>query len=436
MRSHRRVGVWLGIIAALLLVVVFVAACGESDETTTTAASTATTASTGSSTDATAAPSTDTTAAPSTDTTASASTEPIKIGVIAAQTGAAAAAMPSVMNALALVVGETNDSGGVNGRPIELIIVDDKSDVQTAVADMTKLVTQDNVTAVLGPLPQPNAAAVAQLSEKYEVPTLRWDTPTLNDPPGAKWAFTPSNGPQAVGAALLVQAKAEGWKNILAIGDMLPVDLDSIQVLKTLGEPEGITVTVMPDTWDLSVTDITPIVNKIMAEYKKVQPDAVVTTTSTVHAAALYKGLRALGVTVPIQNGPACAHPAILAMGPEAVEGLQLLDCGLMSPTELPDDFPGKALMIDFATRYKAEYDEQATLFTAVGVDSFNMLKEGLLAGGDDLAIIRDTIEGLQSYQGVQGVYSFSPEDHNGIHGGFCCWKVVNGAFTFVRTLN
>ncbi|MBN1629078.1 MAG: ABC transporter substrate-binding protein, partial [Thermoleophilia bacterium] len=171
----------IGLLAVLAVMLLFVVACGD-DTTETTAAPTETTAAP---TETTAAP-TDTTAAP-TQTTAAptggpATGEPIKIGLIASLTGTAAAPMPSMQAMVDFQVESINANGGVNGRPIQIIAVDDKSDPTTAVAVATKLITQDEVVAILGPLSTPPCLAVAPLCEKYQVPMLRWDTPTLEYP--------------------------------------------------------------------------------------------------------------------------------------------------------------------------------------------------------------------------------------------------------------
>jgi branched-chain amino acid transport system substrate-binding protein len=145
------------LIAVLLVAVVFVIACGGEEATTTTAVSTATTG-------------------------GAATGEPIKIGVLGSMTGTAAPAFPAIQKGYELEIANLNATGGINGRPIELITVDDKSDPATAVSVATKLITQDNVVALLGPLSTPCALAVQPLAEQYEIPLLRCDTPTLDSP--------------------------------------------------------------------------------------------------------------------------------------------------------------------------------------------------------------------------------------------------------------
>jgi branched-chain amino acid transport system substrate-binding protein len=408
----------IGLLAVLAVMLLFVVACGD-DTTETTAAPTQTTA----------APTGTTTAGPATG-------EPIKIGLIASLTGTAAAPMPSMQAAVDLEVETINANGGVNGRPIQIISVDDKSDPTTAVAVATKLITQDEVVAILGPLSTPPCLAVAPLCEKYQVPMLRWDTPTIEYPNAmGDWDFICSVGPQDVADALLVQIKAEGWKNILGAADILPPNFQSLELLKGMVGEAGAKITVLPDTWPLDATDLTPFINKIWAAYQEVKPDVVFAMSAIVQTPQITKGLKDYGVTVPIESGPVSSHPGILSMGPEAVEGLYFIGAGITNPSQLPDGYPNKDLMLDLAARYTAKYNEPPTLFAGAAYDSIHILLEGLKAGGDDRAKVRDGIEAIQGMPCSQGVVNYTPDDHM-LHGGYNSWQVKNGVFTFVRTLN
>jgi branched-chain amino acid transport system substrate-binding protein len=414
-----------GLLAVLLVSLLLVVACGGETTTETTAAPTETTA----------AP-TETTAATTETTAGPATGEPIKIGLIASMSGTAAAPSPSMVNAVQLEVDAVNANGGVNGRPIELVIVDDKSDPATAASVATKLITSDKVTAILGPLSTPPCLAVQPLAEKYEVPLLRWDTPTLDAPElKEKWSFICSVGPYDVADALEKQIAAEGWKKIAAAADILPPNFQSLQLLQQDAASKGFEINYLQDTWQLDATDLTPQINKIFDAYKADNPDVLFVMSAITQTPLLQKGLLSLGVTVPIQSGPVSGHPAILAMGPEAVEGLLFLGAGITNPSQLPDTYQNKDLLIDFATRFKATYDEDATLFAGAGYDSFHILLEGLKAGGDDKAKVRDAIEALKDFPVSQGVVNYTPDDHV-LHGGYSEWLVKSGVFTFVRQLN
>ena len=117
--------------------------------------------------------------------------EPIKIGVIASLTGPAAAPVESVMNSLKLEADRVNAAGGVNGRQLELIVEDDGSVVDKAIAAATKLIKQDNVTVLLGPFPPYELPAVRQIAEDAQVPEIIYQPPSLDQlATPYKWSFT------------------------------------------------------------------------------------------------------------------------------------------------------------------------------------------------------------------------------------------------------
>jgi urea transport system substrate-binding protein len=74
----------------------------------------------------------------------------IKIGVIADQTGALSVMGAGQANVAVLVVDEINASGGLLGRPVELLLEDSATDDALAAAKATKLVQDDRVDVLLG----------------------------------------------------------------------------------------------------------------------------------------------------------------------------------------------------------------------------------------------------------------------------------------------
>jgi branched-chain amino acid transport system substrate-binding protein len=60
-----------------------------------------------------------------------------------------------------------NDSGGILGRPVELNIVDNASDQDTAVADYEKLITVDKVDLVVGPFSSFLVIPTSEVAARY-----------------------------------------------------------------------------------------------------------------------------------------------------------------------------------------------------------------------------------------------------------------------------
>ena len=139
--------------------------------------------------------------------------------------------------------------------------------------------------------------------------------------------------------------KAHGYKKIVAIADTLSIHTETLIKLQEMSATEGFTITVLPDTFGLVLPDPQAIINKIKAAYDSEQPDAIFTLSNPLAQPAIYQGLRAVGITVPIHGSPAAAHPSIMSKGPEAVEGLYVMDSGgLLNPQASAGFLAGQGL--------------------------------------------------------------------------------------------
>ena len=110
--------------------------------------------------------------APASSASAAAAGTPIKIGFFAPESGFAAADGASAYDAAQLAVKDINAAGGINGSQITLVNYDDASDPKQAVTIATKLVTQDNVMAVVSGSYSDQTLAAAPIFQRAGVPML------------------------------------------------------------------------------------------------------------------------------------------------------------------------------------------------------------------------------------------------------------------------
>lgn len=423
----------LGLILVLALGM-FAVACGEEEETATTAPA---------STETTAPASTETTAPAESTTTSVASTEPIKIGLILSLTGVSSAPALSVKAGFETEIAKFNADGGINGRQIEVFIEDDKSDMTAAMAAVTKQIEQNKVDLVVGPFPQWTSKPARDITEAAGVPHVAAGPPTLEELAdtttvykSSVYSSTGADGEADAWAKLVV---AEGFKNVLGIGDQIPIHQEGLKLLADgMAAENGFQITVMPDAWALDEADITPIANKVADQVNSMDPspDALIVASNPIHVPAMTKALRGLGVTQPIIGSAAGAHPAIFMQGPEAVEGNLTIGPGVVNPSALPDDYPAKAELVDFIERYMASNTDPPSLFLGFGYDMANLARQALEAGNGDKAATAAALRSIGPWAGAQGTFTYTPTDSYGVHGGFCEWKVEGGQFVFVRTLN
>ena len=97
--------------------------------------------------------------------------EPLVIGCIFSVTGQAGAPLGEPEKATAeMVEKQINDTGGINGRPLKLIIEDDGSEESKAVLAAKKLIDQDKVLAIVGPTLSGPSMAIIETCTTAQVP--------------------------------------------------------------------------------------------------------------------------------------------------------------------------------------------------------------------------------------------------------------------------
>src|SRR5215470_4909351 len=76
---------------------------------------------------------------------------PITVGISLSKTGQFSADGLASLRGYQLWAADVNSHGGLLGRPVRLVVLDDKSDPGVVKANYTKLITQDHVDLTLGP---------------------------------------------------------------------------------------------------------------------------------------------------------------------------------------------------------------------------------------------------------------------------------------------
>jgi ABC-type branched-subunit amino acid transport system substrate-binding protein len=99
--------------------------------------------------------------------------EVVKLGVLQPLSGGLEVLGQQGVQGVQLAVEEANDAGGVlDGRKIELVVADTKTDPKTSVERTTELIQRDRVTAICGPVTSANRDAIRPTIERYKTPLL------------------------------------------------------------------------------------------------------------------------------------------------------------------------------------------------------------------------------------------------------------------------
>ena len=100
-------------------------------------------------------------------------TAPVKIGVIVSLSGGLASVGPHLANSASLAAREVNAAGGLlNGRPVELVIRDDRTDPAQAAAVAQQMIEKEDVVAIVGSLSSTASLQVQALTFSEKVPQI------------------------------------------------------------------------------------------------------------------------------------------------------------------------------------------------------------------------------------------------------------------------
>ena len=329
--------------------------------------------------------------------------ESIKIGAIFPISGQYAP-MGGPMNNAALLVQDTiNAAGGIAGRPMQWVIYDDEGNQAKSLQLTDKLISQDKVVAIVGPIPTANAQADTEVAEKAKVPEL-YTNPTLSIWQGKTYIFQINHDDAKQAEALLTYIeKTLQKKSIAILHDANPYGTLGAQVAAEAAKKHGITVT-DDEKYAGTDTDVTPQLTKI----KNSGAEALVLWGVPPVPSIATKQLRQLGSNIPVLGSDAMFSPAFIQLAGDASEGVY-------SVTSLNTDSPN-AVQAKFVTPYKAKYGSVPTVHAAFVWDAAYLLKAAIEKTGktDGDSIVAGLVAN-PSFVGVMGPRNYTKDDHNGL---------------------
>jgi branched-chain amino acid transport system substrate-binding protein len=362
---------------------------------------------------------------------------PIKIGAFFALSGPNASIGTPTKLVAEMVVDQINKAGGINGRPIELVMGDTESDPAKAASIAKKFIFSDKVAAIIGPTSTGEGMQVKKIVEQAGVPTFM----TVGGDPvieGGKFGpFTyVFKSPQRSSTAI---KKLYGYlkeKKLTKVGLLTasdPFGKDGAVWLKKLAPEFGISF-VAQESFGPKDTDMTPQLTKI----KNAKPQAIIVWTIGPAGAIVAKNKAQLGITTPLFQCHGQPGPEYIVLAGKAAEGDRMPATKLMAVAQLSDQDPQKPVIKEFIHRYKDvyHYDKQFPINTHSGYawDAIYIVTNAMKKAGTDPKKLRDAIEQTKGYVGVSGIYNLTPEDHNGLGvDSMVMVQVKNGKFGLAK---
>ena len=324
----------------------------------------------------------------------------IKIGVVGPLTGQFAAVGQSQINGAEMKAKEINAAGGE--YKIELISEDDASNCDQSVNATVKLITKDNVAAILGACNSPCALAMVPMTKRYKTPQFTFGVGTSITKQGSKWVYRVAVG-------------APGQTKVLAEYAVKKLGQKKIAVLYSDDEygasmAEGFKAALKDMKMEPAAYESYPRSDKDfsgqLTNVKKSGATCLYATGSYAASALIAKQAKQLGLELQLLGDTGNATPKYIELGGTAVNGSVIVE-----PFTPVDPDPKVQAFVE---KYKNQYDRNPDGWVAEMYDTVGMIHEAVVkAGKVDRAAIRDYAAGFKrgsGYKGILGEWYFGPE--------------------------
>ena len=331
----------------------------------------------------------------------------IKVGANFELTGNVANYGNATIEGLQLAIDEANEAGGINGKKIELVSVDDKSEAAESINAATKLISDDDVKVIVGPATTGLVLAETQTATDAKVPII---APCATSPEA-----TVENGkvkPYVFRSCFIDPQQGEvmatfAAKELKAKTAVIYVDNSSdysknlAKVFKEKFEAAGGKV-VMEEAFLQKDQDFKATLTKL----KTANADVMFVPAYYEEVGKIVKQAREMGI-----------NSAILGTdGWDDTKVVDIAGADALNNTFFSTHYSEKDAEVQgFIEAYKKKYNRAPNVFAALGYDAGKMLVDALKrAGSGDTEKIREALEATKDLKVGTGTISMD-KNHNPI---------------------
>jgi len=336
--------------------------------------------------------------------------EPLRVGMIQPLSGPIAAAGSYIVNGAKIALDRVNAKGGVNGRKLELIIEDNKSDPAETRNAAEKLIVRDKVPVIIGAWGSSMTLAMMPLAAQHNVGIVVETSSSgkITDPktPGSKVVsrISPTSELEALGVEPLLPqlgmkkigylAVNTDWGRgaVVAFGDVIKKQGGNVELVEYVGQAD---------------TDFYAQLTK----FKAAGVDSVIITDDAPKTAKMLQQMKELGLNakVLVTGGSAWPDSIVQLAGAAASEGVMFINFYNPYDYSLAGD-------PEASRAYVEEWKKRGLPWIGVvegmrGFDAVNLVAQALATAGDPTpAKVQEALRRAE----MKGLYGLIKFDKNG----------------------
>ena len=324
----------------------------------------------------------------------------IPVGLYGAMSGSEASFGQATMQGVKLAAEEINASGGVLGKKIRLVIEDDQGKAEEAASVVTKLITRDNVIAIIGENSSNQSLAAAPICQSNRIPMISPSSTNPNVTKKGDYIFRVcfTDPYQGKALATFVRQNLNATKAAILRDNKNDYSVGLAEVIRAEFTHLGGTI-VAEQSYTGGENEFRPQLTAI----KSANPQVLFVPGFYTDAGQIALQARDLGITVPLVGGDGWDSPTVISIGGKAVDGCYFSDHYFVGEE--------RPAVQRFVGEINKRTGKNPDANSALGYDALYILTNAIKAAGTlDRKAIRDRIATTKEYGGVSGVITMGPD--------------------------
>ena len=295
-----------------------------------------------------------------------------------------------------LAVKQINEGGGVNGRVIRLIKIDDEASVVKGMSIAQSFAESREVIAVIGHRSSPIAIPTSKIYEDGGIIMMSSGStaPELTQK-GYKYVFRNIPAVSAITKQLTLYAAKNGHKRMVIYytGDSYGISLAN--AFEDHAQESGITVVDRVSYYG----DVKGLA-RLHQKWKAMDFDGIFVAQAMPDGAQFIADAGRAGIAVPFLGTNAMDSPQLAKIGGSAAEGTVV---GTVFNPSDPSSETKK-----FVQDFHVEYGKEPLQYSALGYDAVKILADAILqSGSSDPAAVAEKLRSFTNWQGAAGLHSY-----------------------------
>lgn len=335
--------------------------------------------------------------------------EEIKIGINYELTGEVASYGQSSVDGIMMAFDEINEAGGVDGKKIVPVQIDNKSDPAEATSVATRLMTQEKVVAELGPATSGSFMATIPVAMQNKVPIISAsatadDGVTVDDKGNVNeyvFRLCFNDSFQGITMANFAFNNLEAKTAVIIKDNSSDYGKGLAENFRATFENLGGQI-VAEEGYVGKDKDFNAVLTKIKGQ----DFDVIFIPGYYQEAGLIIKQARDLGIDAPVLGADGFDSPVLLDLaGADALN-----DVYYSNHYSSLDEDPK---VQEFIAGYKEKYGAEPNAFNALGYDLGKYIADAVSrAGSPEPEAIKEALKSTKGFQGITGTFDMD-EQHN-----------------------